>query len=235
MLNVTNLSVCYTTEKVLKDISFNFAGGSILGIIGPNGSGKSTLLKSILGLKNSNKGSVIWKEISPKLDIAYVPQQSEYDWEFPSSVYDLVENALITTKNFWRFNSSNFRVQVDSVLKQFNIYDLRNRHISMLSGGQKQRLLLARAFVLNPKLLILDEPFNAIDHSSEQNIFNMLKEYVKNGGTVIMVHHNLNSVLDYFDELLILNKSLVAFGTTDNVFNKSNLLKAYGSNIFLDL
>ena len=111
---------------------------------------------------------------------------------------------------------------------------MKDSAISELSGGQQQRLLLARAFVSNPKVLILDEPFNAIDHLSEIEIMKVLKEFNSQGGTVIMVHHNLNSVHDYFDEILILNNRVVAFGNTKDVFNRESLSEAYGLHFFKD-
>ena len=234
MLVVNNLFSSYSNELILNDVSFNFDGGSFLGIVGPNGSGKSTLLKCLLGLKSIDKGFVQWKSILPSRDISYVPQLSEFDWQFPYSVYDLVESALLTKLNFWRFKSKDYEERVINVLEKFDLINFKDNHISELSGGQKQRMLLARAFVSNPKLLILDEPFNAVDHYSELHIMSLLKDYVKKGGSVIMVHHNLNSSIEYFNHVLLLNKKVIAFGETKSVLNKNNFEKAYG-NFFSDL
>lgn len=234
MLYVSSLNVAYKDNLVLENISFNYEGNSIFGIVGPNGSGKSTLLKSLLGLKKFKSGSFNWDSSLSSSCIAYVPQKSEYDWDFPLSVQDLVYNSLISIKNFWRFKPLKYQKDVESVLKKFKIFHLKDSAISELSGGQQQRLLLARAFVSNPKVLILDEPFNAIDHLSEIEIMKVLKEFNSQGGTVIMVHHNLNSVHDYFDEILILNNRVVAFGNTKDVFNRESLSEAYGLHFFKD-
>jgi len=235
MLKVNGLSVSYSKNLALKNVSFNLKKGVIFGILGPNGSGKSTLLKAILNIVPREKGSVMWEEIEIRKDIAYVPQLSEYDWDFPISVFELVLNALVTPYNFWKLDSNLNRSKVMEVLNQFGLESLANNPISDLSGGQKQRLLLARAFICEPKILILDEPFNAIDHISEKSIVQILRSFSTQGNTVLMVHHNLNSVKEYFDEILLLNKSVVAFGKVDTVFKKKNLEKLYGDNFFSNI
>ncbi len=235
MLKVNRLSVSYSNNLVLEQVSFSLKKGSIFGILGPNGSGKSTLLKAILNIIPRQEGSVSWEGIDIRKDIAYVPQLSEYDWDFPISVFELVLNALVTPANFWKLDSEHNRNKVIEVLNRLGLAALANNPISDLSGGQKQKLLLARAFVRDPKILILDEPFNAIDHISEKSIVQTLRTFASQGNTVLMVHHNLNSVKEYFDEILLLNKSVVASGKVDTVFKKKNLEKLYGDNLFANI
>jgi len=235
MLKVNRLSVSYSNNLVLEQVSFSLKKASIFGILGPNGSGKSTLLKAILNIIPRQEGSVSWEGIDIRKDVAYVPQLSEYDWDFPISVFELVLNALVTPANFWKLDSQLNRNKVTEVLNQLGLAALANNPISDLSGGQKQKLLLARAFVRDPKILILDEPFNAIDHISEKSIVQTLRTFASQGNTVLMVHHNLNSVKEYFDEILLLNKSVVASGKVDTVFKKKNLEKLYGDNLFANI
>lgn len=235
MLEVKNLSVSISNNKVLDDISFHMQRGELVGIVGPNGAGKSTLLKSILGLQNVSEGifKLHGENVSNVLSkIAYVPQSNQYDWQFPISVEQLVGLSLINKWNFFRFSKFFNSQKVVDVLKQLEIYDLRHRHISELSGGQKQRVLLARVLVQDFDLLLLDEPFVGIDFKSEKIIVSLLKKLVSEGKSVMMVHHDLNSATNYFDKILLLNKKQVAFGSVKNVLKKELLNVAYNGKLF---
>ena len=237
MLEVKNLSVRYDKQIVLDDLNFVVPSNCFFGILGPNGSGKSTLLNVLLGFKKPLKGSVHFDFSSKKLlsdKIAFVPQSNTYDWDFPISVRQLIELSLLDRGNFWRFKAENYKEIVDQILIDLDIVDLQNRHISELSGGQKQRVLLARALVKDVDLVILDEPFNGVDFASEEKIISYLKNFLAKDKkhSVIVVHHNLNTVKKYFDSVLIINKKQIACGKTDSVFNKPNLKMAYGDLIF---
>lgn len=238
MLKVKKLSFSYGNLKVLNDLSFEVSSSKITGIIGPNGAGKSTLLRSLVGLETASFDTVLFKG-QPLLKtlslVAYVPQSSNYDWTFPLSVSQLVELSFLTKTNFWRFNKKAYQDNLLNIMSDLQIDDLASRHISELSGGQKQRVLIARALCQPFDLLILDEPFTGVDYQSEQIIINVIKRLKSLGKTILMVHHNLNTVKEYFDNLILLNKNIIASGPVESVFTKENLKQAYQGEILLDL
>jgi len=238
MLKVKKLSFSYGNLKVLNDLSFEVSSSKITGIIGPNGAGKSTLLRSLVGLEAASFDTVLFKG-KPLLEtlslVAYVPQSSNYDWNFPLSVSQLVELSFLTKANFWKFNIKAHQDNLLNIMSDLQIDDLASRHISELSGGQKQRVLIARALCQPFDLLILDEPFTGVDHQSEQIIINVIKRLKSLGKTILMVHHNLNTVNKYFDNLILLNKNIIASGPVESVFTKENLKQTYQGEILLDL
>ncbi|KRL34409.1 manganese ABC transporter ATP binding protein [Liquorilactobacillus uvarum DSM 19971] len=237
MIECQNVSVMYNNEvEALKKVSLTIMGPTITGIIGPNGSGKSTLLKAILGMTRST-GKISINGVSSKKmlkKIAYVAQKNLIDLSFPITVRECV--ALGTLPNLGLFKSvrkEDWR-RVERALEVIGLRKEQERQIGALSGGQFQRVLIARCLVQDADYLFLDEPFVGIDMVSENIIIKILKDLKKRGKTILIVHHDLSKVEDYFDQLVMLNNKIIAVGATSNVFNMQNLKRAYGENIFID-
>lgn len=229
-VDVQNLHVSYDGEEVISDINFSFNSGKIIGIIGPNGAGKSTLMKAILGLIPRDKGNVTFHERSIKdvrRKIAYVPQRSNIDWDFPITVRDTVLlGTYPNLKVFQRPKKAEKQFAL-SCLEQVGMENFSKRQISELSGGQQQRVFLARALAQQADFFFLDEPFVGIDVASEQTIIKILKDLRDQNKTVFVVHHDLATVEDYFDELVIINKELIEAGPVQTVFKSDLVTKAY--------
>ena len=236
IIEVHDLTVSYDSKPVLWDIDFEIPEGKLVGIIGPNGAGKSTLLKSVMGLIKPDSGFVkIWDQEIDKSrkKIAYVPQRESVDWDFPVSVMDVCLMGRYPHKGIiQRLNKKDKEIAFDA-LKKVNMQDFSDRQISELSGGQQQRTFLARAICQDADLYILDEPFAGVDIATEKSIIDLLKELISNGKTILVVHHDLNSVKEYFDYLIMINTILVAHGKTTDVFNEENLSKTYGGKLSL--
>lgn len=229
-LEIKNLTVKYGDVLAVDQISLNVPGGVSLAIIGPNGAGKSTLLKAALGLVGST-GQVLVNGQDFKqnrLNIAYVPQRTTVDWDFPTTVFDVVLMGTYGKLGWFRKPGILQRQQAEKALHMLGISDLANRQIGQLSGGQQQRTFLARAIVQDAPIFILDEPLQGVDAVTEQSIIQLLHSLRDQGRTIICVHHDLASVVDYFDWVAIINKELVAIGPTREVFHFENLRKAYG-------
>ena len=237
-LTVKNLFVSYHGNEAIKNVSFSIEQSKLVGIIGPNGAGKSTLLKGLLNLIPKDKGDVqIYGESIDKRrkSIAYVPQRNNIDWDFPISVLDTV--LLGTYPNLGLLNRPKRREKEWALqcLQRVGMEDYRKRQIGELSGGQQQRVFLARALAQKSEMFFLDEPFVGIDASSEETIISILKELKNSGKTILVVHHDLSKVSDYFDQLILLNKELVGYGDIDQVLRADVLSKAYsGQFSFLE-
>lgn len=236
MIETQNLQVSYNNDVLaLENVSLKIEGPTITGIIGPNGAGKSTLLKAILNiidfggkaLINDNEAK---KELS---NVAYVEQKSDIDYTFPIKVRECVSLGTYAHLSLFQKVGKKQWEQVDEALEKVNLKEYGNRQISELSGGQFQRVLMARCLVQNADYIFLDEPFVGIDSVSEQIIMETLGTLKDQGKTILIVHHDLSKVRDYFDQLVILNKKLLASGKTDEVFNQDNLRKAYGENLVM--
>lgn len=229
-VEVRNLHVSYDGDEVVSNVSFSFGSGKIIGIIGPNGAGKSTLMKATLGLIPRDKGEVSFhdqtiKEVRRK--IAYVPQRSNIDWDFPITVRDAVLlGTYPNLKVFQRPKKSDKQLAL-RCLEQVGMEKFSKRQIGELSGGQQQRVFLARALAQNADFFFLDEPFVGIDVASEKTIINILKDLRDNDKTVFVVHHDLATVEDYFDDLVIINKELIDSGPVQSVFKPDLVTKAY--------
>lgn len=230
MFEVNNLSFSYDKEIVIKDISFKFDKGNIVGIIGPNGAGKSTMIKAILNLIKKDSGTVSFNnvDITKSLkDISYIPQRSDINLNFPITVIDVVlmglypKNGLIK-----RFKKGDIE-KAETVLKKVEMLKYRNTQIGSLSGGEQQRVFLARSIIQESEVLFLDEPFVGIDIKTEKLIIEILKELKDQGKLIFIVHHDLTKVNHYFDQLIILNKKIIAAGNVKKVFNENNMQKAY--------
>ncbi|WP_077298374.1 metal ABC transporter ATP-binding protein [Virgibacillus pantothenticus] len=233
-LTVKDISVTYDKQLALENVSFAVPEGSITGIIGPNGAGKSTLIKSILQLLPtlSGKVEVFNKPIRvQKKIIGYVPQRSEVDWDFPTNALDVVLMGRYNHIGLFKRANKKEIVWAKHCLERVGMQAYASRQISQLSGGQQQRVFLARAMAQDAKIYFMDEPFAGVDASTEKAIIQLMKEWKEEGKTVLVVHHDLQTVNDYFDHVLLLNKTPIAYGETNRVFTLDNLEEAYGGKI----
>jgi manganese/zinc/iron transport system ATP- binding protein len=236
ILEVHDLTVSYDKKPVLWDVDFTIPYGNLVGVIGPNGAGKSTLIKSIMNLVP--KGSGFVKLYGDKLDkvrhkISYVPQRESVDWDFPASVLDVVLMGRYGKRSLLSRTSKKDKEIAYESLKRVNMLDFADRQISQLSGGQQQRTFLARALAQEADLYLMDEPFAGVDAATERSIVDLLLSMRKEGKTIIVVHHDLQSAIDYFDWILLLNTRLVASGPTEKVFTTELLQETYGGKLTL--
>ena len=236
MIRIENLSVSYKETLALKDISLVLQGPTITGIIGPNGAGKSTLLKSMLGIiPHEGHAFIDDKEMKKSLKkVAYVEQKIHIDYNFPIKVKECVSLGLYPSIPLFHTLRASHWKKVADALEIVGLSDYAERQISQLSGGQFQRVLIARCLVQDADYILLDEPFVGIDSVSEEIIMNTLRELKKAGKTVLIVHHDLGKVAHYFDQVLLLNKELIAFGPTKETFTQANLKQAYGDRLFFN-
>jgi len=230
-IHVKNLNVWYGKQHALANVSFELGEGKLVGIIGPNGSGKSTLLKAILNLIPSQSEKVEFyglKLDQAKNKIAYVPQRESVDWNFPISVEEVVAMGRLNPKKLiQRFSSSDKQLITETLVK-VGIEDLRKKQIGELSGGQQQRVFIARAIAQQADLILMDEPFVGIDMASQENILELLLSLKSTGKTIVMVHHDLSTVAQYFDEVLLMNNKLVIHDETKKVLQPQLLQSVYG-------
>ena len=230
-ISVTELTVDYDGVKAIEDVNFMVNAEKLTAIVGPNGAGKSTLIKALLGLIPTRTGTISCFGTSPKQYrkyISYVPQRAQIDWEFPANVFDVVAMGLYGELGLLRRFSSAHKDRVHSALTDVDMADFATRQISQLSGGQQQRVFLARSIVQDAELILLDEPFGGIDAKSEAVIVDILRRQKQNGKSIVAVHHDLSTVKDYFDDVILLNKTVTAFGPVNDVFTKLNVEKTYG-------
>ncbi len=236
VIDIKGLNVSYTTKRILTSIYLQVESGKSYGLIGPNGAGKSTLLKAVLGLIDDYVGDI--KVLDKNIDevrkhLAYVPQKDEIDFSFPASVNDIVMMGRYPHKSiFQRLNAEDKKI-AESAMKSLEILDLRDRQIGQLSGGQQQRVFIARALAQEADIYLFDEPFVGVDITSENIIISIMKNLVKDGKTLITVHHDLTSISTYFDSVIMINQRLIAAGSVDKVFNQENLSKCYGPQLTL--
>lgn len=237
-LAIKGLSVAYQKKPVLRNVSFEVTEGELVGVIGPNGAGKSTLMKAALGLIPSIGGEVLvygkpYKQ-QRKL-IGYVPQRESVDWDFPTNALDVVLMGRYGHLGWFRRPGAKDKALAMECLNKVGMADYAGRQISQLSGGQQQRVFLARALAQDAKLYFMDEPFAGVDAATEKAIITLLQELKLQGKTVIVVHHDLATVQDYFDSVLLLNVELQAFGPTEQTFTQDQLQRTYGGRLsFLD-
>lgn len=234
MLTVKNLTVAYADTPVFADVAVHFNAGKITGIIGPNGAGKSTLIKAILGLIKVQSGKVDFsgrtlKEVQQA--IAYVEQRKDLDLTFPINVLDLVLTGTYGRLRLLKSPGKKERQAALEALEQVGLADFTKRQISQLSGGQLQRVFVARAIVQQADIMILDEPFVGIDMKSEQEIMAILNQWRDAGKTLIVVHHDLNKVSNYFDELVVMNHGIIAEGPVEEVYTAQNIERAFSADL----
>lgn len=229
-----NLTVSYNRRPVLWNIDFQLPTGQIIGIIGPNGSGKTTLLKAIMGLVKTSSGYVkIFDQPLQEVRnrISYVPQRESVDWDFPASVMDIVLMGRYKQSNLMRRLTKTDRDLAAEALEKVNMLEFSDRQISQLSGGQQQRVFIARSLAQGADLYIMDEPFVGVDAATEEAILLLLSEMKKEGKTVVVVHHDLQTAKEYFDWMVLLNTRLVAAGPKEDIFNEKLLQEAYGGKL----
>ncbi|WP_010098385.1 metal ABC transporter ATP-binding protein [Ornithinibacillus scapharcae] len=234
VLKVENLTASYRKNYVLEDVNFEIAQGSLTGIVGPNGAGKSTLIKTLLRLHPPITGTVDFYGL-PFKDaqrvIGYVPQRGSVDWDFPTNALDVVVMGLYGKIGWLKRPSKAHKRLAYEALQKMGMETYANRQISQLSGGQQQRVFLARALVQDADFYFMDEPLAGVDAATEKAIMAILKELKSYGKTVMVVHHDLQTVEDYFDHVLFLNRTVVKHGKTLQVFTKENITKTYGGNL----
>ena len=233
-VEVEDLTVAYAEQPVLWDIDLQVPSGVKMAIIGPNGAGKSTLVKAALGLVEPVAGVVrIFGHPRKGADgqIAYVPQRATLEWDFPTDVLDVVTMGPYGRVGWIRRSGTNERRQALAALEQVGMHNFTRRPIAELSGGQQQRVLLARALVQDAPIYILDEPFQGVDAPTERAIVEVLDGLSDAGKTIIVVHHDLQTIPEYFDRVLLLNVRAIASGPVDEVFNDENLRLTFGGRV----
>jgi manganese/zinc/iron transport system ATP- binding protein len=233
-LSVHDVTVAYDRKPVLWDVDYDAPAGALVGVIGPNGAGKSTLIKAVLGLVPLASGRIdVFGE--PAKDqrglIGYVPQRESVDWDFPVSALDVVAMGRYRRIGWFRRVGKADRAAAMDSLHQVGLADLAHRQISQLSGGQQQRVFLARALAQDARLYLMDEPFAAVDAATERAIVDILRKLRADGRTCLVVHHDLHTVREYFDHVLLLNMRIVTAGPTDTVFTDDNLRHTYGGRL----
>ncbi len=232
-IQIDDLTVAYDYKPVLWDIDLIIPEGVLMAIVGPNGAGKSTLIKSILGIIKPIAGSVqvFGKPYKKQVDkVAYVPQKGSVDWDFPTTALDVVMMGTYGSLGWIKRPGQKEKKAALEALEKVGMLEFKTRQISQLSGGQQQRIFLARALVQNAAIYLMDEPFQGVDATTEKAIINILKELRQAGKTLIVVHHDLQTVPEYFDWVTFLNVKGIATGPVKDIFNDDNLTKTYGIN-----
>ncbi len=233
---IHSVTVAYDRRPVLWDVDVDIVEGNITGIIGPNGAGKTTLLKAILGLVPLVTGDIkifgASIEENRKL-LCYVPQRESVDWDFPVSALDVVLMGRYAHLGWFKRPTQKDKSLALSALEQVGLSAYASRQISQLSGGQQQRVFLARALAQDAKIYLMDEPFAGVDAATEKSIVELLRTMRASGVTIIVIHHDLQTVRRYFDQVLMLNMRLVAAGPTEAVFTDKNLAQTYGGRLTL--
>ena len=231
-LRVEDLLVCYREVNALQNVSFATSCGACVALIGPNGAGKSTLLKAIAGLLPIAAGRIWWrgtKVAKWSREIAYLPQRENVDWQFPITVRGVVRMGRYPQAGWWRPFSPADETAIDRAIGLMGLADLADRQISHLSGGQQQRVFLARALAQEAHVLLLDEPFTGLDRNSKSALATTLRHLTEEGRLVIASHHDMETVRDIYDEVLLLNRRAIAFGPVADVFTEAGLSATFGA------
>jgi len=233
-LTVRDLTVAYRDEPVLWDIDLTVPAGILMAIVGPNGAGKTTFIQTILGLVDAAAGDVrIFGGLYEKerYRVGYVPQRGSVDWDFPTNALDVVLMGLYGQLGWFRRPGTTEREAARAALDKVGMAEYADRQISQLSGGQQQRVFLARALVQDADLYFMDEPFQGVDATTERAIIDLLRELRERGCTVVVVHHDLQTVPEYFDHVMLLNVRRIASGPVEEVFTDENLRLTYGGRV----
>lgn len=231
-IDVHDLTVAYHDKPAVWDVDLTVPSGVLMGVVGPNGAGKTTLLKAMLGLIKPVSGRVLihgQPYSANKQAVAYVPQRRSVDWEFPTTAFDVVLMGTYGQLGWFRRPGAKQKEAATDALARVGLTDFTRRQINQLSGGQQQRVFLARALVQQAPVYVMDEPFQGVDAPTEQAIVNILRELRTQGRTVLVVHHDLSTVKDYFDQVTLLNVRKVASGPVAEVFTDDNLKATYGT------
>jgi manganese/zinc/iron transport system ATP- binding protein len=236
-LFVSNLTVQYGGRRALENFSWTAPERGLVAIVGPNGAGKSTLLKAVLGLvpKADGNAGVFGKPVSEQRDvIAYVPQRASVDWDFPATAADVVAMGLYRKIGWLKPVRANDRADARKYLDMVRLGEYADRQIGALSGGQQQRVFLARALAQQAKLFLLDEPFAGVDAVTEGVMTGVFRDLREAGALVVCVHHDLSSVKDIFDHVVLLNRQLIASGPVTTTFTPDNIACTYGVPLSLN-
>jgi manganese/iron transport system ATP-binding protein len=231
---VDHLSANYRDVQALRNINLSVKPGKLVGIFGPNGAGKSTLVKAMLGLMPIVTGRVTFGDgpLAQQLErVAYVPQRSQIDWTFPATVWDVVIMGRVKKTGWFNRFSPTSRHVAEAALERVGMAEFRNRRIGALSGGQQQRVFLARALAQEADVYFFDEPFVGVDQKTETVLFRIFRELAAEGKIVMVVNHDLGESITNFDQLILLNKELIAFGPREWVLNRDNITRAYGGHV----
>ncbi len=233
-ISVESVTVRYSNgHTAIRDVSFTLQGGTTCALVGVNGSGKSTLFKSLMGQIKPKSGSIrlcglpVPQALKHNL-VAYVPQSEEVDWQFPVSVYDVVMQGRYGYLNFLRLPKAEDKRKVQEAMERVGIAHLAQRQIGELSGGQKKRVFLARALAQQSKIILLDEPFTGVDVKTEDAIVDLLGQLRAQGHLILVSTHNLGMVPDFCDQVVMINRAVLAAGRTEHTFNQHNLELAFG-------
>lgn len=233
-INIAHVGVHYRTQEALTDINCIVKPGKVTGIFGPNGAGKSTLMKAMLGLVPLSSGSVLYQEkpLMQQLEkVAYIPQRNQIDWTYPATVWDVVMMGRVKKTGWLRSFSAISRQETKNALKRVGMFEYRHRPIGELSGGQQQRVFLARALAQQAEIFCFDEPFVGIDQKTQSIIFEVFEELATAGKIVLVVNHDLGESITHFDDLILLNRELIATGFRQQVLTKENLYHAYNGQV----
>ena len=238
-IKLNNITVAYDGNPVLYDCSIDFLKGKMTAIVGPNGAGKSTLLNTVLEFIDPLTGDIqhninetdykSYKEVIT--NVAYVPQKASVDWDFPTTVFDVTLMGRYGNLGVFQRPSKKDKDIATSMLEKVGMQNFKERQISQLSGGQRQRVFIARALTEQADIIILDEPLAGVDKTTETVIMNLLKELVAEGKTIVIVHHDLNTIETYFDQIVFLNKTVIAQGAVKDVFTEENIEKTYNQRV----
>mgnify|MGYP001791475081 CR=1 FL=1 len=224
---IKDLSVSYTNESQLaiEKVSLEIPSSKLVGILGPNGAGKSTLIKAIVGILKPNEGLI--NIVDNNYTIAYIPQKENIDWHFPISVMEVALMGTYKTKGYFGRLNQIDKKNATKYLAQVGMDAYKYRKISDLSGGQQQRVFIARALLQEPDIFLLDEPFSGVDMKTQALIIDILQKLASNGKTVIIVHHDLQTVNKYFDWVVMINKQVITSAPTKVAFIEENIQKTY--------
>jgi manganese/iron transport system ATP-binding protein len=233
-ITVDHLSVNYRDVQALRNINLTVKPGHLVGIFGPNGAGKSTLVKAMLGLMPVVTGLVTYGDdylANQREGVAYVPQRSQIDWTFPATVWDVVMMGRVKKTGWFNRFSTVSRQLAQASLERVGMLEFKDRPIGALSGGQQQRVFLARALAQEAEVFFFDEPFVGVDQKTETVIFKIFHELADTGKIVMVVNHDLGESIANFDQLILLNKELIAAGPREWVLTRDNMARAYGGHI----
>jgi manganese/zinc/iron transport system ATP- binding protein len=236
-ITIEDLTVAYREEPVLWDVDLEVPTSTLMAIVGPNGAGKSTLIKTMLGLIQPSAGQVkFFGRPYPEMrqHIAYVPQRGSVDWDFPTNALDVVTMGRYGKLGWFNRPGKDDQNRAMQALEKVGMQDFAKRQISQLSGGQQQRVFLARALVQDADIYMMDEPFQGVDATTEKAIVEVLQALKAAGRTVVVVHHDLETVPEYFDRVLLLNVRVIASGAVSEVFTPENLRQTYGNRAELN-
>ena len=222
-IEIRNLTVAYGENIALENFNLDVEAGSLMALVGPNGAGKSTLIKTILKFLKQITGEI---KIN-KNTLAYVPQRNSVDWDFPTTLFDVVEMGCYGRVGFFKRVSKEEKQKVLKAIEQVGMLEFKDRQISELSGGQQQRAFIARALVQEADIYLMDEPFQGVDSTTEKSIVEILKQLKAEGKTIIVVHHDLQTVPTYFESVALINKAVIVSGKVSEVFTQENIDVTY--------